>query len=385
MGGDAREFDITVLGATGFTGRLIASYLSGHAPAATRIALAARDRAKLESVRAAEAADFELVDVDVEDAVAMRGVAERTRVLITTVGPYMHRGDAVVGACAEAGTDYLDLTGEPEFFDLTYLRHHARASETGARLVHACGFDSVPHDLGVQMTVESLPEDVPLEVRGLVYVHGTFSGGTAASALEIMARQRVARSVHDVRRRVEPAPGDRKVRIAQRNVGRDADTGSWVVPMPTIDPLVVALSARQLGRYGPDFTYSHCLASATPLGAAGAVAGAGALFVAAQVPAFRRAITRFRPPGSGPSPAQRERSRFAVRFFGEGGGSRVSVEVSGGDPGYTETSKMISEAALCLAHDDLPSTSGQVTTASAMGVALRSRLQSAGIRFEVTS
>jgi short subunit dehydrogenase-like uncharacterized protein len=385
MGRDGRDFDIAVLGATGFTGQLIASYLAEHAPSTTRIALAGRDRAKLESVSASGGSGFELVVVDVADAAAMRDLAERTRVLATTVGPYISHGDAVVGACAEAGTDYLDLTGEPEFFDLTYLRHHARACETGARLVHACGFDSMPHDLGVQMTVESLPEGVPLAVRGLVYVHGTFSGGTAASALEIMSRQRAARSVHDVRHRVEPSPGDRKVRIATATVGRDADVGSWVVPMPTIDPQVVALSARQIERYGPDFTYSHSLASATPLGAAGAVAGAGALFVAAQVPAIRRAITRFRPSGSGPSPAQRERSTFTVRFFGEGGGERASVEVSGGDPGYTETSKMISEASLCLALDDLPSTCGQVTTASAMGVALRSRLQAAGIRFERTS
>jgi short subunit dehydrogenase-like uncharacterized protein len=153
--------------------------------------------------------------------------------------------------------------------------------------------------------------------------------------------------------------------------------------MPTIDPLVVAESARQLPRYGPDFAYSHYWAGDSLLAAAGMIAGAGLLFSLAQVPAARRAVERLRPSGSGPSVEQRDKSWFKVRFVGEGGGSKVVTEVAGGDPGYSETAKMIGEAALCLVHDELPVTSGQVTTASAMGPALRSRLQAAGITFAV--
>jgi len=379
----SRDFDITLLGATGFTGGLIAQYLGNRAPPSARIALAGRNLPKLEAVLSAVGSDFELVEVDISSAEAMRSVAERTRVLISTVGPYILHGEPVVAACAEAGTDYLDLTGEPEFVDLTYLKHHARAVETGARLVHACGFDSVPHDLGAQFTVEQLPEGVPLAVRGYVQMHGTFSGGTVASALEIMSRYRAGTVTHEIRSQVDSPPAGRRSRILTGRIGYNRAIGSWVVPMPTIDPQVVVHSARQLPRYGPDFVYSHYWASKSPLAAAGMVAGGAALFTGAQVPAARRVLKRFRPSGSGPSLEQREKSWFKVQFFGEGDGVKVQVEVSGGDPGYTETSKMISEAALCLAYDDLPPSSGQVTTASSMGNALRTRLQSAGIQFNV--
>ena len=378
-----RDFDITLLGATGFTGGLIARYLGDRAPSSARIALAGRNLPKLEAVLSASGGGFELLEVDISSAESMRSVAERTRVLISTVGPYILHGEPVVAACAEAGTDYLDLTGEPEFVDLTYLKHHARAVATGARLVHACGFDSVPHDLGAQFTVEQLPQGVPLAVRGYVQMHGTFSGGTVASALEIMSRYRAGTVTHGIRCQVDPPPAGRRSRILTGRIGYDRTLGSWVVPMPTIDPQVVVHSARQLPRYGPDFVYSHYWAGNSPLAAAGMVAGAAALFTVAQVPAARRALKRFRPSGSGPSPEQREQSWFKVRLFGEGDGVKVQVVVSGGDPGYTETSKMIGEAALSLAYDDLPPSSGQVTTASSMGSALRTRLQSAGIQFDV--
>ena len=383
MPSDPRDFDIVLLGATGFTGGLIADYLAAQAPSSVRMALAGRSLNKLEAVRARTGAALALIEVDATDAAALRALTARCRVLITTVGPYILHGDLVVAACADTGTDYLDLTGEPEFADLTYLKHHARAAQTGARLIHACGFDSIPHDLGTQFTVDQLPEGVPISVRGYVRMKGTFSGGTAASALEIMGRMRQGKTTHDIRRQIDPEPVGRTVRVVTGKVGKDAATGWWVAPMPTIDPLIVAESARQLDRYGPDFSYSHSLAVDSPVALAGMAAGVGALAAAAQVPAARRALTRLRPSGSGPTQAQRDAAWFAVRFIGEGGGKRVVTEVAGGDAGYTETAKMISEAALCLALDDLPVTAGQVTTASAMGPALRTRLQAAGITFTV--
>jgi short subunit dehydrogenase-like uncharacterized protein len=383
MPSEPRDLDVVLLGATGFTGGLIAGYLADHAPSSVRIALAGRNPTGLEAVRSRTGSTHDLVTVDATDPAGLRALTARTRVLITTVGPYIVHGDPVVGACADTGTDYLDLTGEPEFMDLTYLKHHARAESTGARLVHACGFDSVPHDLGAQFTVDQLPEGVPVSVRGMVRMQGTFSGGTAASALEIMGRMRQGRATQSIRRQVEPEPEGRSVRIVTGRIGRDPGTGWWVVPLPTIDPLVVAESARQLPRYGPAFSYTHLWASEHPAAVAGLLGGAGALFAAAQVPAARRALSRLRPPGSGPTEAQRDAAWFTVRFVGEAGGARVVTEVAGGDPGYAETSKMIAEAALCLAVDDLPPTAGQVTTASAMGPALRTRLQSAGIRFTV--
>ncbi|HEX3462245.1 MAG TPA: saccharopine dehydrogenase NADP-binding domain-containing protein [Acidimicrobiales bacterium] len=378
-----RSYDIALLGATGFTGRLIAQYLADHAPATTRIVLAGRNPDKLESITNGLGRKVSVARADVTDPPTVRALAESTRVLITTVGPYMEHGEPVIAACAVAGTDYLDLTGEPEFLDLMYLKYHDTAAATGARLVHSCGFDSMPHDLGAQFTVEQLPEDVPLTVTGTVRVKGTFSGGTAASALTILSSYRAAQTVHAERMRVEPATPDRRATVVTARPGKDPDGEGWLLPMPTIDPLIVAQSARRLARYGPDFSYSHRLAVPNPVVGAGMAVGAAALFGLSHLRPAREALLKLRPSGSGPSDAQREAAWFNVRFVGEGGGKKVFTEVAGGDPGYTETSKMISEAALCLAYDDLPPTAGQVTTAVAMGGALRDRLVRAGMTFRI--
>ena len=165
-----REFDIVLFGATGFTGALTAEYLARHAPAGLRWALAGRNPQKLEKVRAdladidPELKQLELLHADVSDPASLADVARRARVVITTVGPYLTYGEPLVAACAEAGTDYVDLTGEPEFVDRMYVAHHATAEKNGARIVHACGFDSVPHDLGAYFTREAAacrPADHP--------------------------------------------------------------------------------------------------------------------------------------------------------------------------------------------------------------------------------
>ena len=378
-----REFDIVVLGATGFTGRLIAERLTSTAPPSARLGLAGRSEAKLAEVAASLGREVGLVVVDATDPVGLRQLANSTRVLITTVGPYTEHGDPVVGACAAAGTDYLDLCGESEFVDETYLRHHEVAVGSGARLVHACGFDSIPHDLGVQFTVEQLGGDQPIDVRGHVRMSGTFSGGTFASALGAMSRMKQAKSARTRRLASEgPTPG-RTITIGSPRLGRSSDTGRWALPMPTIDPQIVADSARALPAYGPAFTYTHLLDAESGLALAGLLAGVGAVAGLAQIPPARRALSRRVPQGSGPSEDKRASSWFRVRFFGESEGRQVVTEVSGGDPGYSETAKMISESALCLAFDDLNPTSGQVTTAVAMGSVLRRRLETSDIAFRV--
>jgi short subunit dehydrogenase-like uncharacterized protein len=383
MASSQRDFDIVVFGATGFTGALTAEYLAAHAPAGTRWGLAGRNRAKLDALREKLGADTGIIEADIADPDALRTVAKSARVVVTTVGPYIRYGEPLVAACAEAGTDYVDLTGEPEFVDRMYLRHHAAAERTGARLVHACGFDSIPHDLGALFTVQQLPADAPLTVRGYVSAGGRPSGGTLDSALTMMSRSRQVAAVHAKRRRAEPRDGDRRARAIAGRPGYDAGVRAWVLPLPTIDPQIVVRSARALDRYGPDFTYSHYAALGNPLVAAGLTAGMAGTFVLAQLPPTRALLRRLIPSGTGPGDKQRAKSWFKVRFVGEGGGRRVVTEVAGGDPGYGETSKMLAESALCLAHDSLPDTAGQVTTAVAMGDALRARLEQAGITFRV--
>jgi short subunit dehydrogenase-like uncharacterized protein len=386
---ESRDYDIVLFGATGFTGGLTAEYLARNAPAELRWALAGRSQSKLEAVRDRLAAieprcaSLDLLIADVGNTASLAAVAESTRVVITTVGPYISYGEPLVAACAQAGTDYVDLTGEPEFVDLMYTRHHARAAETGARIVHCCGFDSIPHDLGVLFTVGRLPEGVPLKVEGFVRAGGKPSGGTFHSAITAMSRARQMVKAQSARKRIEPRPSNRRIRGVRGAPHREPAVGAWAVPLPTIDPQVVLRSARALERYGPDFSYGHYAAVKRLPVAIGGVAGIAGLFALAQLPPTRNLLLGRLQSGDGPSEAERDRGWFNVRFVGEGGSQRVVTEVAGGDPGYSETSKMLAESALCLAQDELPPSAGQVTTAVAMGEALTARLQRAGISFSV--
>ncbi len=383
MASKDRQYDVVLFGATGFTGGLTAEYLAEHAPEGLRWALAGRNKAKLEAVRERLGRDVGLLVADANDPDSLAQVAASAKVVATTVGPYIRYGEPLVKACAEAGTDYLDLTGEPEFTDTMYVRYHAKAVESGARLIHACGFDSIPYDLGVQYTVEQLPRDVPIKVVGLVRAGGMPSGGTFASALTAFSRGKQNMRAARERRRAEPRPEDRRARATGDRIRRLE--GFWAVPLPTIDPQIVARSAAALPSYGPDFSYTHYAAVKRLPMVAGGIATVGGLVVAAQIPPLRNALLKRLQPGDGPSADRRAKSWFKVRFVGTGGGRRVVTEVSGGDPGYDETAKMLGESALCLALDDLPPTSGQVTTAVAMGNKLRDRLIAAGIEFTVLS
>lgn len=382
-----RPYDIVLFGATGFVGILTAEYLAAQAPEGLRWAIAGRSKEKLERLRERLPGGTEvgLLEADVSDPASLRRLAEHARVVATTVGPYVKYGEDLVAACAETGADYLDLCGEPEFVDLTYVRHDARARETGARLVHACGFDSIPHDLGAYFTVRQLPEGVPLTVDGFVTADAMFSGGTFASALNQFSRGRQMLSAARDRGRHEPRLMGRRAQAPTGAPRFAKEVGAWAVPLPTIDPQIVKRSARALDRYGPDFRYRHYAAVRHLPVVLGGVAAVGALATAAQLPPARRWLSDRLKPGDGPGPEKRAKSWFSVRFVGEGGGRRVFTEVAGGDPGYGETAKMFAESALSLAFDDLPPTAGQVTTAVAMGDALIERLRSAGITFRVAA
>ena len=385
----SRSYDIVVFGATGFTGGLTAEYLARNAGNGCRWALAGRNRAKLKAVRDRlqkldpTLADLPLLAADVTDDASMKAVAEATRVVVTTVGPYLEHGGPLVAACAAAGTDYVDLTGEPEFVDRMYLAHHERAVATGARIVHCCGFESVPNDLGVLFTVKQLPAGVPVTVRGVVRVHAAFSGGTMHSLMAQLSRVRRSRSAATARGQAGVRPNGRRVRVASGKPRKDAELGYWLMPLPTVDPAVVRRSAAARTDYGPDFSYSHYAGFRTLSASAGFALGLLALAAAAHLsPARRWLLNRFAP-GQGPSERRRAESWFTVELVGEGGGRRVVTKVAGGDPGYDETAKMVAESALSLAFDDNPPTAGQVTTAAAMGENLITRLANSGISLTV--
>ena len=287
--------------------------------------------------------------------------------MITTVGPYLQYGEPLVAACAAAGTDYVDLTGEPEFVDQMYLAHHDKAVETGARIVHACGFDSIPHDLGAWFTVQELGSTDPITLRGVVRSNAMFSGGTFHSAMGAMSRPKQMRAAMVAASQEGSSSGGPEVpRRLRQAAPRPRCSASGCCPLPTIDPFVVARSGAALASYGPDFRYSHFAGLKTLRYTAGAVAAVSGIVVSAQIPPLRNFLKSRIKQGDGPSEQRREKSWFTVDFVGESAGRTVRTRVSGGDPGYDETAKMLAESALCLALDDNPQTAGQVTTAYAM-------------------
>jgi short subunit dehydrogenase-like uncharacterized protein len=389
-----RRYDVVLFGATGFAGGLTADYLVEHLPESGRMALAGRNRDKLEAVRDRltginpDVSDIGLLHADSTDPASLTEVARSAKVVITTVGPYLEYGAALVTACAEEGTDYVDLTGEPEFVDRMFLGNDATARKTGARLVHACGFDSIPHDLGALYTARNLPANAPMEIRGVVRTNASLSGGTLHSALKQLSRLRPMWQAASQRRRAESPSAGRRARLAVGFPRRDRVTGTWLIPLPTIDGQIVtrsALTAPSADDYGPDFSYSHNAGAkkfrTVPASLVGFVIGIAAV----QIAPVRRAIARRIAAGEGPSQERRDRTWFTVEFVGTAAGRTVHTRVSGGDPGYTETAKMLAESALSLAFDDNPALAGQLTTATAMGGNLIDRLTAAGMSFEVLS
>ncbi len=384
-----RRFDVVVFGATGFTGKLVAAYLTRkRAREPFTFALAGRSLEKLEQVRASlaaidpGAAAIELLVADASDRASLEAVAAEARVVLTTVGPFALHGEPLVAACVAKGTDYVDITGEPEFVDRLIVGYDEAARAAGVRVVNCCGFDSIPHDLGVLFTLGALPKGARITIEGCVRSSGTYSGGTWQSAVNAFAHLGEARRRAREARRA--ATGGRSVRGVRPSLRWEPRLSSWLVPLPTIDPQVVLRSARALDDYGPEFRYGHYAQVkhlSTLVGGAVALAG---IVAAAQVPLARRALERLRPSGAGPSEAERAKARFAVTFLARGDGVSLTTRVSGGDAGYDETAKMLSESALCLARDRerLPARAGVLTPAVAMGTQLIARLQAAGLRFE---
>lgn len=382
-----RAFDVVVYGATGFTGQLVAEYLAKKGEIAPdRWAIAGRNAAKLEGVRAALAkiderlASLAIIEASADDPASLARMAERTRVVLTTVGPYIRYGEPVVEACVKASTHYVDITGEPEFVAGIEKRFGAEAEAKKLKIVSCCGFDSIPHDLGVLYTVEQLAPAESVEIAGYVWASGNLSGGTWNSAVDAFER---------FRKQEKPAPasasGGRKVGSLKKGVHRVDSLKRWAAPMPTIDPQIVKKSARALPVYGQRFRYGHFVTVKSLPTLVGLGAAVGGAFAVAQVGPGADLLRKLRPSGEGPSPEEREKARFSVTFEAEADGRKLTTRVSGGDPGYGETSKMIAESALCLAFDETPEGYGVTTTAVAMGRPLIDRLVAAGIQFETLS
>ncbi len=458
---DPKEWDIVLWGATGFTGRLVARYLAEHPDVTSgrvSLALAGRDREKLEALRreltggipassgppspsssrssspgsrslSPRSPSLPLVVADALDPESLRPMVARARVICTTVGPYARFGTPLARLCAELGTDSCDLSGEVPWMRRTVDELHEPAKASGARIVHCCGFDSIPSDLGVFLAHRRLAAEgrslrrARMRVRS---IRGKMSGGTVASLFEIMAEARADRAVRrllaDPYALVPERSGERRPRAGRTSRKRsggaalDSDRGMWTAPflMSGINTRIVRRSNALLGDpYGTDFRYDEAVDTGRGLPGrlrATAVSAALTAFTAAAaLPATAWALRAFLlpDPGEGPSAAERERGRFRIDVFGESGGEsgdqvgdrsgdqaqgkadgpsalRVRTRVAVGlDPGYGATARMLGESALCLAlgeADGLPG--GVLTPASALGMPLVERLRAVGFQLE---
>lgn len=384
-----RTYDVVVFGATGFTGRLVAEYLANqHGDVAW--AMAGRSADKLAAVRDEIGApeDTPLLVADSADAESLARLAEQTKAVITTVGPYQSYGEPLVKACVAAGTDYVDLCGEPAWMHDIIQTYDEAAQASGARIVLSCGFDSIPFDLGVfylQQAVIAQNGQPLSRVKGRVRkMKGTFSGGTAASFAQTMAR--AAKEPEVIARLKDPfslVPDFEgpKQPSGSKPVYED-DLGSWSAPfiMASINTKNVHRSNALLGhRYGEDFVYDEMLLTGP---------GEQGEAIANHVAKDRSMADNPPKPGEGPSKEEREAGHFDVMFTGEdASGKRHTAIVTGDkDPGYGCTSKMIAESALCLVQDvDREDTPGGVwTSAPAMGEPLIKRLaRDAGMTFSM--
>ncbi|MGA8256602.1 MAG: saccharopine dehydrogenase NADP-binding domain-containing protein, partial [Nocardioides sp.] len=388
---DSKTYDVVVLGATGFTARLATAHLAANLPAdGVRWALAGRSQERLEGVRADLVAinpslvDLPILIVDITSASELTELARSTKVLVNATGPYLMHGEPVVRACATEGTDYVDLCGEPEFVDLMYLAHHETAARTGARLVHAAGFDSVPHDLGALHAVSQIDASGPVTLRGIVRATGGVSGGTAASLLNAFSRLRQMRDAATRRAAAEDAITTRTSRQSTGRPHRDPVTGLWLLPMPAIDQAIVARSGASLAQFGSNFTYSHFAGLRHLPVLIGGLAGVGVGLGLAQIGPVRRLVSARLPQGAGPDDATGAAASFTVDFIAEHAGGRTHTQVAGPDP-YDLSGIALIETALSLAFDDNPDVAGQVTTAQACGAALTRRLANHGMTMSVVS
>ena len=384
-----KPFDIVVFGASGYTGRLVAEYLAAeYGGTDLTWAMAGRSLDKLTSVRTEMGISdaVALLEVDVDNPASVSEMVDACRVVITTVGPYQLYGDELVKQCAERGTDYVDLTGEPSWMHETIARFSKAAKLSGARIVHSCGFDSIPFDLGVyllqQHAIEKTGEPIAT-VKGRVRaMNGTFSGGTIASMRATMASAKANPAIIQVL--TNPFALTEGFTGPEQPAGMapqyDEELQSWSAPF-----IMAPINTKNIHRsnflmahcYGEDFRYDEMLLTGD-----GDQGKATAEFVAKDDSVAKSDLQ----PGEGPSKEERENGNYDAIFAGQActGDLMISSVQGDRDPGYGSTSKMLAEAAMCLLHNPELASGGLWTPAAALGDALIERLQAhAGLTFQI--
>jgi short subunit dehydrogenase-like uncharacterized protein len=398
----ARTHDVVLHGATGFVGRLTARHLAAHAGTA-KVALSGRSKDKLERLRDELGVDWPLIVADAADAASLADLAASTTAVATTVGPYVKYGLPLVLACAEAGTSYADLTGEVLFVRDSAAAAHKLATETGARIVHSAGFDSIPSDLGVLLLHEQVTADGEGTLEDTAYLMASVKGGVSGGTIDSLRTQMdLVKADRSLRKVLADPYSLSPDRLAEPDLGKESDVmiptrdpllGRWVAPfvMASYNTRIVRRSNALLGHaYGPAFRYREVMSVGTsplaPVLAGGVTAGLGALVVGMSLPPARALLDRVLPkPGAGPSEKVQQGGHFRAEITTRTstGARYVATVAAKGDPGYAATAVMLGESALCLGTDDLTSPGGVTTPAVAMGDKLVERLRACGFELSV--
>ncbi|WP_203999642.1 saccharopine dehydrogenase family protein [Virgisporangium aurantiacum] len=397
--------DLVVYGATGFVGELVARHLATHAPAGTRIALAGRSATRLAETGHRLGVDWPLIVADAGDPAAMDAMVEQARVIVTTVGPYAKYGRALAHACAAAGTDYVDLTGEVLFVRDSIDENHDLARRTGARIVHSCGFDSIPSDLGVHVLHRRVAADGEGDLTDTTLVVTSLRGGVSGGTIDSMRNQLDVMRKDKDKRRIALSPYSLSPdRAAEPDLGRQSDSdtipAAEVIPgtKGRLAPFVMASYNTRIVRrsnalrdwaYGRRFRYREAMRVRSSALALATKAGLGALVVGMTLPPTRYVLDRVLPkPGTGPSERVQRTGHFTVVVFTTTStGARYTARIKAkGDPGYAATAVMLGESGLALALDRdalPPSPGGVLTPATGIGDALVDRLRAAGVEITV--
>jgi len=382
MSETSKKYDIVLMGATGFTGKLVAKYLSEQAQAeGFSWAIAGRSESKLRELqKSLDASIPEIMVADVKNAVSVSEMCRQACVLMNAAGPFNLYGRVVVDACIASGAHYVDITGEPSFVSEIYNNYHVKAEASGVCVVNCCGFDSIPADYGVYLTAQKLPVSVPKIIKGYVRTNATFSGGTLTTAVHALYLESLGKSV---KTNIPKSKGALKIK---KQIHYNQVLKGWGIPMPVVDPHIVKRSAYRLSDvYGPTTyvqyfvrsSFGKVLSTVTPIVFA---------MLMIRFSFFRNWLFSKFPSGSGPDEKTRSSSRFEVIFYGQAGKERAKTVISGGDPGYTETAKMFSQCAFVMLSKSRNNTitPGVLTPVEAFGMSLVDRLSSEGISFVTT-
>jgi short subunit dehydrogenase-like uncharacterized protein len=378
---DNRAFDIILFGATGFTGQLVVQYLAAHVGEESfRLAIAGRDTAKLEQIRAALPTSHNpigLIRADVHDEASLLRMAEQGKVLMSTVGPYNWYGESLIKACVTAKTNYLDITGEPAFVHGMYKLYHQPAMAAGISVVNCCGFDSIPADLGVWLTAKVLPVDQPKTIRAYIRTNASFSGGTWTTAIHALY-QRAQNG-----ERLHSGPKHPDTPLLPLRIHFNKELKRWAIPMPVVDPHIVKRSMHNVPQdYGVAVAYGQFFTVPRLLDVVKIILPIAAIAIGVRIKLVRNWLFSRFPPGTGPTSAKRAASTFEVRVIGTTHDHRAETIISGGDPGYDETAKMLSQASFTLLHRLRTErlVPGVRTPVEALGDELVIRLRTEGIK-----